>query len=148
MAFFEWKEEYSGGIQGIDEQHKVILELMNELFDAIRYEKEEATIKKVFVELLKYANYHFGLEAELFEKYVYEEREEHVRQHEHFIQKIKDLMISDYLTDRNIALETLHYLRGWFQEHMMKIDMEYCRFFIFKEVMGEIDAYLGATPPQ
>jgi hemerythrin-like metal-binding protein len=66
MAFFDWKDEYSGGITDIDDQHKVIINLMNELYDAIRFKKEETIIKNVFIELLKYANYHFNLENELF----------------------------------------------------------------------------------
>jgi hemerythrin len=145
VAFFEWKEEYSGGIDGIDDQHKVIIRLMNELFEAIRYEKGEAITKGVFIELLKYANYHFGLESDLFNKYHYDERAEHIGQHEHFIGKIKNLMINEYLTARDVQLETLHYLRGWFQEHMLKIDMEYCRYFTFREVMAEIEEYLQAN---
>jgi hemerythrin-like metal-binding protein len=145
MAFFDWKEEYSGGIDDVDKQHKVIIELMNGLFDAIRYEKGESTTKKVFVELLKYANYHFHLESELFKRYQYVQIDEHIHQHQHFIDKIKNLMISDYLTDRNIPLETLHYLKSWFQDHMLKIDLEYCRFFQSKELMNEIDEYLKSN---
>jgi hemerythrin len=142
VAYFEWKEEYSGGIGPIDDQHRTIIAIMNELFDALRYGKEDAVIRGVFVQLLKYANYHFSLEAELFEKYRYDDRAAHAHQHEHFIQKVKDLAISDYLTDRNVPLETLHYLRSWFQDHMLKIDMEYCRQFSFLELMGEIDDFL------
>jgi hemerythrin len=34
MAFFEWKDEYSTGLGAIDDQHKVIVRLMNALFIA------------------------------------------------------------------------------------------------------------------
>jgi hemerythrin len=142
MAFFEWKDEYSSGIAGIDDQHKVIVRQMNELFEAIRYERDEAVIKGVFVELLRYAHYHFELEAELFTKHEYADKARHVKEHEHFIDKVKSLMVSGYLTDRNIPVETLQYLKSWFQDHMMKTDMEYCRFFNFKEVMDEVEAFI------
>jgi hemerythrin-like metal-binding protein len=142
MTFFEWKDEYSGGIGSIDDQHKVIIDLMNQLFESIVQGKGESVTKSVFIELLKYANYHFGLEYELFNKYDYKEKAEHVEQHKHFIDKIKNLMIRNYLTEKNIQIETLHYLRGWFQDHMLKIDMEYCRYFNLKEILGEVEAYL------
>jgi hemerythrin-like metal-binding protein len=142
MAFFEWKDEFSGGIEPIDEQHKVIVRLMNELFEVIRTGKDGLEIKGVFVELLKYSNYHFSLELRLFERYHYEGEAAHRREHEHFIERIKDLMVSDYLTDRNVPLETLHYLRSWFRDHMLKTDMDYCRFFSFKSCMDEIDSFL------
>jgi hemerythrin len=147
MAFFEWKDEYTSGIAAIDEQHKVIVKLMNDLFEYIRTDNGEA-VKGVFVELLKYAHYHFGLEAELFERHDYEGRRRHVAEHEHFIDKVKSLMISGYLTDRNVAIDTLHYLRSWFQDHMMETDMEYSNYFKMKEILEEVDDFLrSASPP-
>jgi hemerythrin-like metal-binding protein len=142
MAFFEWKNEYSGGITEIDEQHKVIIELMNELYDAIRFKKEETITKNVFIELLKYSNYHFNLEGQLFDKYQYEKEDQHINEHKHFIEKIKTLIINEYLTDHNIAIETLQYLKNWFQNHMLKTDMDYCEYFNGKEIMEEIDLFL------
>ncbi len=145
MTFFEWKDEYSGGIESIDEQHKVIITLMNELYYSIVHEKADAATKAVFVELLKYANYHFNLENKLFNKYDYKEKAEHLDQHAHFITKVKNLMIKDYLSQRDVQIETLHYLRLWFQDHMMKIDMEYCRYFRLRQVLDEVEAYLVAN---
>lgn len=144
MAFFEWKDEYSVGIAAIDEQHKVIVRLMNELFEAIEYGRDEPVLKAVFVELLKYANYHFGLELRMFQEFHYGNERLHVEEHNHYINKIETLMIQGYLTERDVALETLHYLRSWFQNHMLKTDMEYCRFFQFKDILEEIGRYLEA----
>lgn len=145
MAFFEWKEEYSGGIESIDDQHKVMISLMNELYDSIVREKGERNTKNIFIELLKYANYHFGLENQLFAKYDYQEKAEHLEQHQHFIDKIRNLMLKNYLTEKKVEIETLHYLRLWFQDHMLKIDMEYCKFFRLKEVLAEVEEYLVAS---
>lgn len=142
MAFFDWKDEYSCGIETIDAQHKEIIRLMNELYGAICHETEEAIIKEVFVSLLRYANYHFTTELALFEEYHYEGEARHVAEHNIFIAKVKDLMISDYLTNRNIPLETLHFLKNWFENHIRKTDIEYCRFFGQRQLMDEIEAFL------
>ena len=150
MAFFEWSQEYSVGLRAIDDQHKKIVDIMNELFDAIRYGKEEEAIRPVFVELLRYANGHFGKELELFERYHYVDEAKHVDEHNYFIGRVKSLMIQGYLSDRSVPLETLHFLKTWFTGHMLKTDVEYCRYFARQELMDEIEAFLsdGSAPSQ
>jgi len=142
MAFFVWKDEYSTGITGIDTQHKEIIRLMNEVFNAISKSKEKLVKKEVFIDLLKYANYHFGLELSLFQQYHYERENEHREEHNFFIKKIETLMINDYLTDKNVLIETLHFLRSWFENHILKTDVEYCRYFDHEELMDEIEKFI------
>lgn len=142
MAYFPWKEEYNLGIGQIDKQHVEIVKLMNELYDSIHYAKENYVIKDVFVRLLKYANYHFTLELELFQKYHYAEERIHIDEHKYYINKVKTIMINELLTEKNAALDVLHFLRSWFENHMMKTDREYCNYFIRKKIMEEIDKFL------
>lgn len=142
MAFFEWKEEYSVGIHRIDIQHIEIIRLMNELFEAIRKGKQDVIIRTTFIELLKYANYHFGLELKLFEKYRYKNEKRHIEEHRYFIDKVKELMDHEPVEGTTVALDTLHFLRSWFEQHMMAIDIEYCRYFSHMKLMDEIDLFL------
>lgn len=144
MAFFEWAEEYSVGLDGIDSQHRKIIELMNEVFDAVRYEKGVEIIKHVYVELLRYANYHFGLELRLFAKYPFDDERKHIEEHSYFIERVKTLMINEYLTDKNVPIEILHFLKSWFQNHMMKTDMEYCIQYGQRRLMEEIEKFLAS----
>lgn len=143
MAFFEWKADYETGIGGIDEQHRRIVGLMNELFEAIRSGRADDVMKGIYVELLRYANYHFCLELKLFQKYHYADERRHIEEHNSFIRKVETLLINDFVAEKNHAIDTLHFLRSWFQEHMMKTDMEYCAFFRYKEIMAEIDEYIA-----
>jgi hemerythrin-like metal-binding protein len=139
MAFYEWKDEYACGIKGIDDQHKIIIKLMNKLYEAIRNGEDARIMKEVFIELLEYANYHFGLELKLFKKYRFIDEAKHIEEHNHFIEKIKTLMIHDYLNSSVASLETLDYLKKWFSNHMLKTDMEYCKYFIYKEMTNDIE---------
>jgi len=117
MDFFVWKKEYAGGIGSIDEQHKVIIDLMNKLFDAIKFNTAYIVIKDVLAELLYYTNYHFTLEAELFKVFEYSEKDEHIRQHNIFVDELKK-MISDYNTNTIIPINVLYFLRDWFENHI------------------------------
>jgi len=142
VAFFEWKDEYSTGLDGIDGQHRIIVRLMNELYEAILAGRDREIMKRVYVDLLKYANYHFCLELQLFQRYRYAEERRHIEEHNSFIRKVESLLINDLVAEKNRSLDTLHFLRSWFADHMMKTDMEYCRFFQRKELMDEIEEYL------
>jgi hemerythrin-like metal-binding domain len=142
MELIKWKDSYSCGIDSIDEQHKVIFVLINKVFDAIQGGKTHDVIKGVFIELLEYANYHFALESQLFELYHYADEQKHLDEHRWFIKKIQIMMIHDYLTGKENLLETLHFLVEWFTDHILKTDMEYCKYFRFKEVLEEVDVFV------
>jgi hemerythrin len=140
MAFFDWDDKYSVKIDAIDTQHKKIVELMNELFESIRDAREELIIKDVLNDLMAYTDYHFGLEAKLFEKFHYERSAEHLGEHRYFIEKIRNLMKDVEPSAQKAAMETMDFLRDWFRNHMLKVDIEYSRFFESKDVIKEIES--------
>jgi hemerythrin-like metal-binding domain len=142
MTLFNWKDSYSCGIESIDEQHKIIGNLINKVFDAIQTGNSAAIVKGVFVELLQYSNYHFELESQLFRMYHYEGETKHLEEHSFFIRKIQMLMIRDYLTGKDDLLATLRFLINWFTEHILKTDREYCDFFRFKQVLADVNEYV------
>jgi hemerythrin-like metal-binding protein len=139
MEFYTWKDEYASGINGIDNQHKVILKLMSKLHESITVNSKPEVMKHIFIELLEYANYHFGLEMRLLKTHNYMDKQKHIEEHEHFINKVKTLMIHGYLNNNTAPLETLEYLKKWFTNHMLKTDMEYCKYFIYKEINKDVE---------
>ena len=139
---FSWKDTYSCGIDSIDEQHKVIFQLINDIYDAIQNKKEDSIIKKVFIDLLQYANYHFSLEFDLFQLYKYTDEQKHIDEHKFFIRKIESMMIHDYLTGKDNLKEALVFLVDWFTNHILKTDLEYCNYFRFKEVVEDVNTYI------
>jgi hemerythrin len=142
MTFFEWKDDYSVGIEGIDSQHKIIIMIMNELFQAIKNKTERIIIDDVINELVKYSIYHFDLEEKMFSKYRYNDKEKHLIEHEHFIEKIESIMMSNKNDDLDVSLDILYYLRNWFQNHIMETDMDYCKYLVFKDVLQEVHQFL------
>jgi hemerythrin len=142
MAFFEWKDAYSVGIAAIDVQHKKILELMNDLFESIRDTREDLIIKEVLDELVGYSNYHFGLETSFFKKYGYPKEKEHVVEHERFIERVSELMVGEKLNLNCVPAKTLEYLKEWFTNHMLRVDIEYSIFFRDMGVIQELEAVI------
>lgn len=93
MAFMEWSDKLLTGVREVDEQHKKLVALINELYDAMKQGKGKEVIDKALDELVKYAGYHFSTEETLMTKYGYPELASHKREHENFKAKIKDFWI-------------------------------------------------------
>ena len=55
MALFTWQDKYSVGIRQIDDQHKQLINMINELNDAMLAGKEKEVL---LTELNKRANYY------------------------------------------------------------------------------------------
>ncbi len=92
MPFMEWSEKLVTGVKECDEQHKKLVSLVNELYDAMKQGKGKEVIDKALDELVKYASYHFTTEETLMSKYGFPELSAHKREHENFKAKIKEFL--------------------------------------------------------
>jgi hemerythrin len=142
MSFFEWKDEFSVKIPAIDGQHKRIIELMDELFEGIRENREDVIITEVLDDLSQYSERHFGLEAKLFRKFDYQKAKAHLAEHQLFLDRIAKLREEVKVNAQGASVATLDFLREWFQEHMVKIDSDYSSYFASKDLIQDIEASL------
>ena len=127
--FFKWNKAFETGITKIDIQHKVIVKILNELYDIIIGNEQEEKINEIIHELIQYTKYHFSEEEKLFEKYNYIEKVEHEKEHENFVEEIKTV-VSQMNTDKGmVAIELLNFLKDWLTEHIMVTDQKYVKFF-------------------
>ena len=69
MPLIAWDQGFSVGVGSIDEQHKKLIGLLNDLHDAMRFGKGRDVLGKVLAELIDYTAYHFRTEEGLFAKY-------------------------------------------------------------------------------
>jgi len=46
-TLFQWSDSYSIGLQEVDEQHRVLVDLLNELHDAVHHHKGSQKCREV-----------------------------------------------------------------------------------------------------
>jgi len=127
--FFKWNSTYETGITRIDIQHKVIVRILNELYDIIIGNNEEDRISEIIKELVQYTEYHFSEEEKMFDKYGYVNENEHKKEHQKFVKEIH-LVISQMNTDKGmLAIELMNFLKDWLTEHILDTDQEYVKYF-------------------
>ena len=77
-----WQKSYSVGNEQIDNEHKVFVEIIGRIHDAVLKEKSIDDIKRLMRELETYAVFHFVSEENIMIDSEFPELEEHKKEHE------------------------------------------------------------------
>jgi hemerythrin len=124
-----WSDDYSVNIQAIDEQHKVLVELINRLHVAIVEHRGQAAAVEVIERLSESTHEHFRLEERLMSLTHYPEFEIHRQQHEALIDQVNALQRKLYGEKQPIAFELLHFLKHWLTQHISESDKHFGTHF-------------------
>jgi hemerythrin len=65
MPIFLWKKSYEIGIAEIDNQHRNLVGIINELSDAMMNRKGYIIVPKILEKLVDYIQFHFTTEEEI-----------------------------------------------------------------------------------
>jgi len=119
---FKWSDDYSVHVQEIDEQHKVLVGLLNELHVAIIEHHGKNTSRAVLDRLAEYTRTHFLLEESLMRLTHFPGFEVHKRQHEELISQVQELQKKLDNENVTITFELLHFLKNWLVHHINESD--------------------------
>ena len=146
MAIFEWKSEYDTGIAEIDNQHMVLVSLINELHILVNERFDRALAEQIFEKLKNYAIFHFATEEGLMDQYHYEasDLDVHLAQHRQFESEFESVQ-ADF---ENISLEecnvVLSYLTNWLTNHICKVDRRLAKH-IHSKRQAEVEGVIHYT---
>jgi len=137
MAHFQWNDNYNIGFKLIDNQHKILISIINELYEAQRHGTLQTTIKETLDKLSDYTVYHFSYEKELFTQYAYPKAAEHLGEHDYFVDKVKDLQLELSKGSIVLSLKTMDFLKDWTITHILGSDKEFGEFVKQRELGHE-----------
>jgi len=122
MAQIEWKQEYSIGNASIDQEHELLIEQINQLYEQLSLPLDTETIEAMLAEIEDDISTHFALEELLMQEAGYAEFEEHRQDHEHLLEQIND-MIFNFAIDPEAGREMLvNRMSDWFSHHFKGFD--------------------------
>jgi hemerythrin len=122
MALVTWNNGMSVGVLRIDQQHQKLIEVINDLHEAISAGKGDQVHGALFMELVDYFTRNFDTEEELMRQHAYPELEDHRRLHEGFTVKIRELRDRAGSGERAISEEALRFLMDWLLRHDISVD--------------------------
>ena len=128
--FVEWSDELSVGVEEIDEQHKVLVGLVNEMHEAIHQRHGSEVVREILGKLADYTRIHFAVEESLMRILGYPGYEEHKEQHEELLAHVVELVEKVDSGKTAIGFELMHFLKIWLTKHIMESDKEYGDHFL------------------
>lgn len=129
MAFFDWSDDFSTGIEKFDDDHKYLFNKVNELHSGLKSGFKISDMTFILDDLANYTKTHFAREESLMVEYGYPEYETHKAIHEKLLQKVADFQDRLAKGDTVFSLELLSFLKDWLTEHILKTDRKYGPFF-------------------
>lgn len=129
-VLLEWNDGFEVGIQEIDEQHRTLVDLLNQLHAAIRDHKGSAASREILDRLAEYTRTHFLLEESLMRVSHYPGFEIHKQQHEDLINQVKSLQEKIDSGQASISFELLHFLQVWLTKHINESDKRFGKHFL------------------
>lgn len=131
-----WDEADSVGVDSIDEQHKRLVAITNQLFQEIIKDTGTESIFEILDEMARYADYHFSYEEQLLKEngYPAEALERHVAEHRALTARVQDFITKARERDDLIDLEVYDFLRDWMSDHLQRTDRTYAEFLCSRGV--------------
>lgn len=119
----KWVPEYNTGIEVIDDQHRRILDYINEIDDVTAL-TDRARIRSILDNIIDYTQSHFTFEESLQEEAAYQYRIPHKRVHDLFIKRIENYRAS-FERGESIEKELHEVLSKWLINHIQHDDADY-----------------------
>lgn len=128
-TFIYWSENYSVGIKEIDEQHKKLVEMINDLYDAFMNKEHKEKVEEIVTRMAEYTVVHFNFEEEHFKKFGYIGSQVHIAEHKSFLDHVN--LFSRDLTQNKATLtfKIITFLQKWLLDHIMVSDKKYVKCF-------------------
>jgi hemerythrin len=128
MAFVQWDQKLSVGIMQIDTQHKKLVSMINEMYQAMSEGKGNDAVGKVVNDLIAYTRTHFAAEEKLMQSNGYPDYNAHKAVHDKMTQQV--LQIQEDFTAGRVALSTklATFLKDWLVKHIMGTDQKYAPY--------------------
>lgn len=122
----KWSGQLETGIGIIDRDHKVLVDLLNQVSAVVGDAEERAVMGSVLNSLSEYTHYHFSREEKLQEVAGYPGLDAHRRRHAVLAAQVDDIR-SRYRDEPDTVQgeEVRAFLRTWLVEHILKEDMNY-----------------------
>ena len=119
---FVWDDSCNIGIESIDDDHRGLVNLINDLYEAMQDGTGGALLLPIFSALRHYTETHFAKEESFMVECNAPDQDKHFQEHQRMMAKLADLESRHRNGEAAISLETLTFLRDWLKNHICVVD--------------------------
>lgn len=127
MGIMQWNENLDIGVNQMNDEHKILLDHMNNLYDH-HNAKASFEAQKVILDKLKDATIqHFDHEEKYMEKIGWEQLPQHQYIHKNLLETF-GRHYQKFVESRSLSDDFFHFLKFWLSAHIQGIDKKYADF--------------------
>ncbi len=128
MPLMSWRPEFSVGVMEIDSQHKMLIDIINHLHEAMTLGGKPQLMLKAFAELVEYTRLHFSAEEKLMQSWGYPQLEEHKRKHRAMVAHIEGYRAGLESGSAATSMKLMTFVKEWLSRHILETDQGYRPF--------------------
>ena len=125
-----WSSELATGVKIIDDQHRKLVDMINQLYAAMKSGQSRGVMEKILDGLAEYTVYHFGTEEKFFEQFKYSETVQHKRLHEDLKSQVAAVIGKFKSGQADVSMDLMNFLKDWLATHIIKTDKRYVKTFL------------------
>jgi hemerythrin len=136
MVTISWNSSLAVGVELIDEQHKMLIDKMNDITKAVEMNRGVPKILKTLDFMIEYTDFHFDTEEKHMLAQEYPGYEAHKAQHEEFKRMVRTLEedFEEEGVTESLAEAISTFLFNWLVNHIKGIDVQFGKFLDEKDV--------------
>lgn len=132
----EWNDSLNMGIQEIDQQHRMLVDILNEFNEALHQHQGTEKASIILERLADYTRIHFAVEESIMRLLDYPDYQPHKALHDELIAQLMDLAVKFAAGKKSVNFELLHFLKRWLTHHIQEEDMAYKEHFLSHGVVA------------
>ena len=130
----EWDDSLSVGHALIDQDHKVLVAIINKFAEANVNNCEREIVADILSDLSDYIGYHFDHEEQVMRRFGYKHAEDHIKEHGDLIKGLDVLVYEFEVSPERVSSDTVVFLKHWLVDHIKSCDSKLAQFLLLKPV--------------
>ncbi len=119
-----WTDDLSIGNTNIDNEHKQLIEICNELVNLSELNRNRVEFAKILSKLIDYSLKHFRKEETYMYAFGYPKSTEHIQYHKDFKYKVTTYYDELFRSDPPELIEITTFIKEWWVNHISHVDAD------------------------
>jgi hemerythrin len=125
VALISWSNSLSVNIKKFDDQHMKLVNMVNQLHEAMKVGKGREMLGQILQSLADYTNTHFRDEEQLMKLHNYPEYEEHKKEHNVLLNQVRETAELHRQGKNILSQDIMNFLKNWLTGHILDRDKKY-----------------------
>lgn len=125
MTYFKWTPDFDVKVQTMNDQHKVLIDIMDKLYELNDNGANKRDIQHKLDELGAYTRKHFADEERYMDSIDFEGRDRHKIIHKHLLTELDRHTTNFKELHQSLSEDFFFFLKHWLSSHIKHIDIKY-----------------------